>query len=139
MTIDMQDDHLSSVEQLVELIKTANTFGPTRVVRKDSTKEIYQWMSDVLIRLKYRTLRKRDKGIVRKYLTRYSGYTKSHVDHLIARFRKKKKLVPSIRTQPIFKTKYTSKDITVLAEVAEAYSHQNGKALCATMRHGRLA
>lgn len=109
--------------------------------RRNSKDEVYGWMNDLLLRLRYRFLKKKEKGIVRRYLMLYSGYTESHTDHLIARYAEKGKIVRVPRTQPVFPTVYTGEDIELLAEVAEAYDHQNGKALkevCREMRevHG---
>ena len=129
MTIAMKDDCINSVAQLSDLIKAAETLGVDRVERQDGTTEVYTWMNDLLIRLKYRKLTKKEKGIVRQYLVWYSGYTASHVDHLIAQHRKHRKIKQKERTQPTSERVYTSKDIALLAEVAEAYDHQNGRAL----------
>lgn len=132
----MKDDNITSVEHLKVLIQTAETLGVEGVKREDSVHDVYAWMSELLIRLRYRKMKKKEKGIVRKYLALYSGYTASHVDHLIAQYRKRGKIRRGKRTQPTFKRVYTSEDIVLLAEVAEAYNQQNGKALkrvCAEM------
>ena len=125
----MKDDSIKSVAQLQALIKAVETLGALTVERKNSKEEVYAWMNDLLLRLTYRSLRKKDKGIVRRYLTLYSGYTESHVDHLISAYMEKGKIARKERTQPVFPTTYTGEDIELLAEVAEAYDHQNGKAL----------
>lgn len=125
----MKDDCINSVAQLTDLIKAAETLGVDRVERQDGTREVYVWMQDLLLRLKYRKLKKKEKGVVRRYLLWYSGYTASHIDHLIARYRKCRKITLKERTQPEFERVYTSEDIALLALVAEAYDHQNGRAL----------
>ena len=79
-------------------------------------------------------LRKKDKGIVRKYLRLYSGYTESHIDHLISEYATKGMMRRKKRTQPVFPTVYTGADIELLAEVSEAFDHQNGQALKAVCR-----
>ena len=125
----MKNDCVSSVEQLEALIKAAKTLGVEGVERKENIDEVYGWMNDLLIRLRYRSLKKKDKGILRRYLVVYSGYTESHVDTLIAAYRRHGKIRRKARTQPRFARVYTSTDIALLADVAEAYQHQNGKAL----------
>ena len=134
MTIDMKDDCIISVGQLAELIKAAEALGVESVERRDGITEVWDWMSDLLVRLRYRFLKRKEKGVVRRYLQLYSGYTGSHVDHLIARYGAKGKLVRTTRTQPKFETTYTTEDIALLADVAEGYEHQNGKALRAVCR-----
>ncbi|MDP2815949.1 MAG: transposase family protein [Rectinemataceae bacterium] len=129
MTIGMNDECIVSVGQVMALIKTAETLGVERVERKDSIDEVYAWMNDLLIRLTYRFLKKKEKGIVRRYLRLYSGYGASHVDHLIQKYARRGVIRRKKRTQPMFSRVYTSTDIALLAEVTEAYQHQNGRAL----------
>lgn len=125
----MNDNHITSVTQLPALIKAAESLGVERVKRHDSTEEVYKWITDILVRLRYTHLKKKEKGIVRKYLALYSGYTESHTDTLIAQYRRSGKVVRAKRTQPTFEHLYTTDDIALLAEFAEAYEHQNGNAL----------
>ena len=129
MTIAMNDDCITSIAQLAELIKAVEACGVGKVERADGIDEVYEWMNDLLVRLRYRFLKKKEKGIVRRYLTLYGGYTRSHVDHLIAEYQEVGKIARKERTQPRFQTRYTSEDIALLADVAEGYQHQNGKAL----------
>jgi len=86
-------------------------------------------MNDLLVRLRYLHLKKCDKGLVRQYLTLYSGYTSSHVDTLIRQYKQTEKIEAAARTQPTFERIYTRTDIVLLAQFADAYDHQNGKAL----------
>ena len=125
----MNDGCIISIAQVTELIKAAETIGVERVERTDGISEVYAWMTDLLVRLRYRLLKKKEKGVVRRYLTLYGGYTKSHIDHLIAEYRDTGKIVRRERTQPAFSRVYTSADIALLADVAEGYQHQNGRAL----------
>src|SRR3989344_4532952 len=129
MTIAMNDDCITSIAQLAELIKAVEACGVGKVERADGIDEVYEWMNDLLVRLRYRFLKKKEKGIVRRYLTLYGGYTRSHVDHLIAEYQEVGKIARKERTQPRFQTRYTSEDIALLADVAEGYQHQNCKAL----------
>jgi len=129
MTINMNDHAITSIAQLFALVTAAETLGVGSVKRRDDKDAVYAWMNDLLLRLRYRFLGKKDKGLVRRYLLLYSGYTETHIDHLIARWKKEHKLIRKERTQPEFERVYTSVDIALLAEVTLAYRHQNGKAL----------
>jgi|GEM_PF-6168172 len=90
-------------------------------------------MTDLLIRLRYAHRKRKEKGIVRRYLTHYSGYSASHVDHLIAQYQRRGKITRAKRTQPTFGRVYTHDDIKLRAAFADAYEHQNGKALKTAM------
>jgi len=138
MTINMKDNNIVSVEQLQALIQGAESLGVESVERKDSIEDVYAWMTDLLIRLRYRFLAKKEKGVVRKYLHLYSGYTMSHVDTLIGQYKSAGKIERAPCTQNSFERVYTREDIALLAEVANAYSQQNAKALrkvCNDMYH----
>jgi len=130
MTIDMNDNAITRIAQLTTLIKSAETIGIGSFKRKDNKNIVYTWMSGILMRLNYLKLGKKEKGITRKYLIRYSGYTETHIDHLIARWKKDGcKLLRKERTQQQFERVYTPADIQLLADVALVYRHQNGRAL----------
>jgi hypothetical protein len=129
MTIDMNDDAITSIAQLLTFVNTAETLGVESVKRKDDKNAVYAWINDLLIRLRYRFLGKKDKGLMRRYLVLYSGYAKTHIDHLICAYKENGKIHRKKRTQPAFKTVYTAADIALLADVDIAYRHQNGKAL----------
>ena len=138
MTMDMNDNAITSIAQLFALIKAAETLGVESVKRRDNKSAVYAWIDTTLRRFQYRKCGKSDKGIIRRYLRLYSGYTDSHVDHLIARWKKHAVMRRIVRTQPEFERVYTPTDIGLLAEVALAYRHQNGKALkevCHGMYH----
>lgn len=94
MTIDMNDDAVTSIAQLLTFVNTAETLGVECVKRKDDKNTVYAWINDLLIRLRYRFLGKKDKGLVRRYRTLYSGYTKTHVDHLIGVYKEKRGQAP---------------------------------------------
>jgi hypothetical protein len=100
MHMTMNDTDLKQVFQLPALIAAAEALGADKVERLDTTQERYAWMSTVLIRMRYRFLGKKDRGIVRQYLELYSGYTTSHIDHLIADYKAVGKLIQRKRTQP---------------------------------------
>lgn len=130
MTISMTDDTIVSISQLSALINAAETLGVDRVRRTDRREDVYAWMEGLLIRLRYPKLSKKEKGVVRTYLVWYSGYTATHIDHLIARWKKARGILrPRERTQPRYERVYTPADIALLADVALAYRHQNGRAL----------
>jgi transposase InsO family protein len=125
----MNDNHITSVTQLPALIKAAESLGIERVKRHDSKNEVYKWMTDILVHLRYTHLKKKEKGIVRRYLVLYSGYTERHTDTLIAQYRRCGTIKRAKRTQPSFERIYTNEDIELLAAFADAYEHQNGNAL----------
>jgi hypothetical protein len=126
MTIDMNDDHIVSVAQLKEFVKihTKAKFKST-----DTKKETYEWINNILNKFKYRSLKKKEKSIVKKYLMNMTGYSEGAVDKLIARKKKYGRVFVKKRTQHSFQTYYDVSDITLLAQVSEVTLNQNGRAL----------
>lgn len=138
MTIDMNDTTITSITQLQACINAAKAVGCINLKRKDDTNSVYDWMNTLLIRLQYRHLGKKDKGLVREYLILFGGYTATHIDHLISQYKKVGKISRKERTQPSFESIYTACDIVLLAKVFTAYSHQNGNSIlgvCKDMYH----
>lgn len=82
MTIDMNDDHLVSVAQLKEFVKLENS---AKFKSKDNKRGTYEWIGRTLGRFKYFSLKKKDKSIVKKYITRMTGYSEGAIDKLIAK------------------------------------------------------
>lgn len=104
-----------------------------------STEEKYQWIKDTLVQCRYLLARRKDKTIIRTFIIRCTGYSNSHVDHLIAEHRKTGRIVRKKRDNHTeFQTFYTRADIALLARTSEAYFHPNGRALvnvCKDMYH----
>ncbi len=122
----MNDDHLVSVAQLKEFVKLQNS---VKFKSKSNKIETYDWVSRTLGRFRYRSLKKKDKGIVKKYLMDMTGYSEGAIDKLIAKKKRSGCLVPKERTQNTFQTFYGVSDISLLADVANVSLHQNGRAL----------
>jgi hypothetical protein len=126
MTIDMNDDHIVSVAQLREFVKihTKATFKST-----STKKETYDWINNTLNKFKYRSLKKKEKSIVKKYVMKMTGYSEGAIDKLIARKKKHGRIFVKKRTQHSFQTYYDVSDIALLAQISEVTLNQNGYAL----------
>jgi len=122
----MIDDHLVSVAQLREFVKLQKSVK----FRSNSSKvETYKWIAKTLGKFGYISLRKRDKGIVKKYLVKMTGYSEENIDKLIRRKKRIGILIPKERTQNSFPVFYGPGDISLLADVANVTLNQNGCAL----------
>lgn len=123
-----------SVTQLAELVK----FTKAAKFRSNNKKETYEWVGRTLGRFHYHGESKKNKSIIKRYLMAMSGYSEGQIDKLIARKKKHGRVFLKERTQYTFPRFYTVEDVALLAEVANAYLHQNGKALkkvCRDMFH----
>lgn len=124
MTIDMNDDNMTSIAQLREFLK----FSKRATFTSNDSAEAYHWIDQALGKFRYRSLRKGDKSTIKKYLVSMTGYSETHIDHLIARKRETGCLKKKERTQTKFERVYTAADIELIVEVDNAEGRRNGKA-----------
>lgn len=122
----MNDDHLISVAQLAEFAKLGNT---AKFISISSKKETYEWVDATLGKFRYRSLRKKDKGIVKRYLMTMTGYSEGAIDKLIAKKKEIGKIIVRERTQNVFVRFYEPRDVSLLADVSNVTLNQNGRAL----------
>lgn len=122
----MNDDHLVSIAQLKEFSKLVNS---AKFSSNSSKVETYRWIDTTLGKFRYFYLKKKDKGIVKKYIMNMTGYSEGAVDKLIARKKKFGRILVKERTQYSFQRFYEPSDISLLAEVANITLNQNGRAL----------
>jgi len=130
MTITMNDREVTSVIQLAELIRLGNAveFG-----KKDRV-ETYAWIEDVLMRFRYFGETKKNKGTIKDWIVKLTGYSGAQVDKLIRKKKDTGKIFLARRTQHTFPKIYTVEDIALLAEVDAAESFRNGNAAKKTLR-----
>lgn len=122
----MKDDHLVSVAQLREFARLSNS---AKFKSNSSKVETYEWVDKTLSRFRYRSLKKKEKNIVKKYIMKMTGYSDGAVDKLIARKKKFGRIFVKERTQNTFTKFYDGNDIELLAEVSNVTLNQNGYAL----------
>lgn len=130
MTIDMNDDNMTSIAQLREFLKLSKRAAFT----SSDMSGAYHWIDQTLGKFRYWSLKKGDRGIIKRYLVSMTGYSEPHIDHLIARKKEFGCIRKKERTQARFERFYTTLDIELLAEVDNAEGRRNGKATRKTFR-----
>ena len=100
----------------------------------------YAVIRRTLVRFEYHTLRKPDKGLVRRFLEKATGFSEAQMDRLIAQHRRTGDIRDHRRKPPAkpFPRRYTAYDAALLAEVDEAFGQLSGpatKAVLWRMRH----
>ncbi len=110
----MNIENLTTIEELERFIQGNQTVAFTVLGDKNQR---YQFIQKTLIKLRYITLKKPDKGIVNQYLKKVTGYSRQQLTRLIKQY----KDVGRINWQPCrtngFPTIYNAKDIKLLAEM----------------------
>ncbi|MEK7597824.1 MAG: integrase [Patescibacteria group bacterium] len=122
MNITMTDSRLSNFAQLETFLTGSKEISFESL---NSKKEKYNWIREILVRFDFRNLLKKERGVVRKYLKKISGYSDAQLTRLIKRYFKGK-LIWRTYNRNIFPTKYTPKDIALLNLTDNAHSCLNG-------------
>lgn len=113
MTAMYNDNNIGTVAALRTFLATAEVF---EIELHCSRKDRAQWIYDRLVRFKYQTLKRADKGVVLAYLQRVTGLTEKQIDRHVQAYKKRKKLCRPYQRRR-FPTRYTQKDTELLAEV----------------------
>lgn len=126
MVIDMNDSQLHTVAQLSAFLdgSLAMKFSPP-----GNDVERYGFIAAVLKRLQYRRLGRADKGVVRRYLCRATGYSRSQLTRLVSRGLRGAALVKRY-APPLqgFVSKFTAADVALLASTDALHNTLSGPA-----------
>src|SRR5258708_30981643 len=91
-------------------------------------KEIYSWVEQTLIVQQYHILGKEEKGLLRSYLGKMTGLSRSQMTRLIGQYLNTGNIKEKEYKRRRFPSVYTRADITLLAEVDEAHETMSGPA-----------
>jgi hypothetical protein len=111
MNITMNDKHIVNISQIREFAKV-NILE----FKINSKKEKYEWINSVLNRFKYFSLRKKDRGIIRKYIKNMTGLKDSQLTMLIEKKRNTGVILLSSKKKHSFPRKYFPFDIALLVK-----------------------
>jgi hypothetical protein len=124
MQLIMNDERLQTIEQVKQFLagSEALDFGGV------SVEERYQWIQAVLVRFKYCQLKRAEKGVIRRYIGKVSGYCRAQVSRLIREYKKRGQLRKAQYIRHRFPRSYTSADIALLARTDELHDYLSGPA-----------
>jgi transposase InsO family protein len=124
MQLIMNDERLQTIEQVKQFLagSEALDFGGV------SVEERYQWIQAVLVRFKYCRLKRAEKGVIRRYIGKVSGYCRAQVSRLVREYNQKGQLRKAQYRRHRFPRSYTSADIALLARTDELHDYLSGPA-----------
>ncbi len=94
----------------------------------------YAFIQSVLKQFHYRALKKREKGIVLRFLRQVTGYSRQQLTRLIKQYQTAGVVQHRrLYKPPGFKQKYSAADITLLAEMDERYDTPSGAVIKKTL------
>lgn len=130
MNITMDLTRIGTVEEIEHLLKTnADISFPEEM----SKKERYDLLNKILLNLKYKKLKKSEKTIVKKLLTKLTGYSERQIKRIIKKY-KEGKLVWQPWQKEVSKHIYTRKDIVLLHETDMAHLCPSGTTISAILK-----
>ena len=103
MRLMMNGRNLQTVEQVKQFLGGSEALE----FRALSVGEKYNWIEEVLIRFSYHRLRRKEKGVIRRYIERITGYSRSQVSRLITEYWRKGRLKRMPYRRHRFPRKYT--------------------------------
>jgi len=93
-----------------------------------SVGEKYDWIEEVMIRFRYHKLKRAEKGVIRRYIERITGYSRSQVSRLITEYKRRGRLKRMPYRRHRFPKKYTPADVILLAKTDEMHGWLSGPA-----------
>lgn len=129
MVITMNDSKLSSIVEVKRFLQESEVIE----FKKRFRKEAYQWIEETLKRFDYLYLGKKEKGLIKKYIEKVTGYSRPQVTRQVREYRETGRVRVKEYERNKFERKYTSKDIQLLAQTAEWHDYPNGATLKKTL------
>lgn len=129
MTINMNDSSINTIEDIRNFLNSSNKVEFERC--GPQTQCTYDWIEKSLVRFGYLLLNKPEKGSVKQYLEKMTGYSRAQITRLIDQHRKTGHIRSNTKSprKHRFKTKYSSEDIRLAAKTALLHNKPNGMAL----------
>jgi transposase InsO family protein len=124
ITITMDDSHVVSIAQLRELLKVTNKVE----CKSKNKKATYEWIGRTLGRFKYFSKNKKEKSIIKQYITQFTGLSDPHVKKLIRRKKETGRIELRSTARHHFPTVYTTDDIARIVETDNAHNRLSGPA-----------
>ena len=127
MTITIMNNSTKlNIEQIKEFLKSSDQFQFKSV----SKQERNEWIPDLIRQHKYYKCKKKQKTVLRRYMIKMTGLSKSQLTRLIDEYKTRGTLGP--RDEPskrnTFEKTYTKSDIELIAKVDNANERLSGPA-----------
>lgn len=126
----MKLDDLKTIEAMQAFLDGSQAIAFAVASSKD---ERYQCVEQLLKRFHYPSLKRGDKGVMRAFLMKITGYSRQQLTRMIGRYTQTGKLIRYQKTSNGFQGYYTTEDIRLLAALDKRHETPNGlraKKLC---------
>jgi len=120
----MNDEDIQTIEQVRQFLAGSEALEFEGV----SIAERYRWIERVLVRFTYCRLNRTEKGVIRRYVEKVSGYSRAQVCRLIRNYNQQGRIKKAECNRHQFPSKYTLMDIALLARTDVLHGFLSGPA-----------
>lgn len=120
----MQARECLSLEQIRAFLEASNEVG----FKGRNREEVYAFVSETLRQQRYHDLKRRSRGLIRRYLTKMTGLSRAQITRLVSMYLEGDPVQPKAYGRNRFAKRYTREDIALLAAVDEAHETRSGPA-----------
>jgi len=124
MLLIMNDEQLQTIEEIKQFLEGSEPFE----FRGLSTEEKYKWIKTALVKFKYNELKKAEKGVIRQYIQKVTGYSRAQVSRLIREYKRTGQLKRTEYRRHRFPRRYTPSEVELLAQTDELHWWLSGPA-----------
>ena len=131
----MNLDSLETLEQIEEFLSGTQ---PVAFGIASTKQERYDWLQKTLIKWRYQTCSRRERGLLMRFMARVSGYSPAQLKRLIKQQRDTGTITHRPARNNGFKRQYTDADVRLLARVDNLHGTPSGgvsKKLCERAFH----
>ena len=124
MQLIMDVKQIQTLEQVQQFVASSRGIAFSGL----NLKEKYLWTEEVLKKFKYPWLKRKGKGILRRYIEKVTGYSRSQVARLVGRYQESGILKVTEYQRHRFPEKYTMAEVGLLAKTDELHGWLSGPA-----------
>lgn len=121
----MNDSPITTIDELKKFLKSSVLLKFEGLKQK----EVYEWVENILVKFEYQMLKKKDKGVVKKYVEKMTGYSRAQITRLVEKYKESGQVKIKECKRYIFPKIYSDKDIFLLAKTDELHEFPNGVTL----------
>jgi transposase InsO family protein len=121
----MDDSEATSLEQIRVFLGASS--GTVQFAGR-CRKEMYAWTERTLVRHHYASLKRLEKGLVRRYIACMTGLSRAQMTRLIGRYAADGRVTVPAYQRRKFAVRYTKRDVELLAYVDQSHGNLSGPA-----------
>ena len=131
MLIHLYDSRMNSLLDISSFLKGTNAVSFKAAF--GSREKTYKWIEETLVKFSYKLRKKKERGLLRRYIQKTTGYSRSQVRKCITQYLDTGRVKLKMYERNSFATVYTDGDIRLLAKTDSLHQYPNGVTLKAIL------